>query len=388
LNNEQKDQSTAIIWDSPTRIFHWLLVTSFAIAWISYDDNRFLFFHVYGGYVFFGLLIFRLIWGIIGTHYARFHTFAYDWSSVWEYIKGLLNGKAARHIGHNPIGGWAIFLMLALGFLVSIAGILTFGGEEGHGPMRGWVNFEIGMYAREAHEILAWTMLAVTVVHLLGVIIESLIHKDNLIWAMFTGRKDDTAGVVGVRGHHFLGLTIAAVVFISAGVYFRGYLTETADHLYMPYKGPDLPDSAQWRDECGSCHFAFHPTLLPKRSWQAIFKDQHEHFGDDLDLDEDTYQELLAFHVENAAESKLSEPAHKVLLFEDPNSVPIRVTDTKYWKHKHEDIDDVYWKSKKVRTKGNCTACHLDAKQGTFEDSDMRLPRLDSQEKAGENAKQ
>ena len=387
MNNNEQNKSTAVIWDIPTRVFHWLLVASFTVAWLSYDDNRFLFFHVYAGYVFFGLLIFRFVWGLIGTHYARFHTFAYDWTSVWEYIKALITGRAARHIGHNPIGGWAILLMLVLGVLVSIAGMLTFGGEEGHGPLGGWISFDIGMDAREAHEVLAWTMLAVTIIHLAGVIIESLIHKDNLIWAMVTGRKDDAAGVISVRGHHYLGLIMVTVVSVSAALYFRGYLVETADNLYMPYKGPSLPDSALWREECGSCHFAFHPTLLPERSWRAIFEQQHEHFGDDLDLENDTYQELLDFHVQNAAESKLSEPAHKVLLFEDPTSVPLRVTETKYWKHKHEDIEEIYWKSKKVKAKGNCTACHLDAKQGTFEDSDMRLPKLDSPQTTGDQSK-
>lgn len=381
MNNNEQQTSAAIIWDAPTRVFHWLLLASFAVAWLTYDDNRFLFFHVFGGYVFFGLLVFRFIWGVIGTHYARFHTFAYDWSSVSQYLKALLTGSAARHIGHNPAGGWAIFLMLFLGLLVSIAGVLTLGGEEGHGLFAGVISFEVGMYAREAHEILAWIILTVTGIHLAGVIIESLIHKDNLIWAMITGRKDVTAGIVSVHGHHFIGLIIVTVVSVSAGVYFRGYLTETADNLYMPYKGPDLPDSALWREECSDCHFAFHPTLLPRRSWKAIFEQQHKHFGEDLYLEGETYDKLLEFHLKNAAESKLSEPAHKVLIFEPPDSTPLRVTETKYWKHKHEDIDNVYWKSKKVRNKNNCTACHLDAKEGTFEDSDMRLPDLDAEDK-------
>ncbi|MGD8570659.1 MAG: cytochrome b, partial [Gammaproteobacteria bacterium] len=74
MNNNEQQTSAAIIWDAPTRVFHWLLLASFAVAWLTYDDNRFLFFHVFGGYVFFGLLVFRFIWGVIGTHYARFHT--------------------------------------------------------------------------------------------------------------------------------------------------------------------------------------------------------------------------------------------------------------------------------------------------------------------------
>ena len=365
------------IWDLPTRVFHWLLVTSFAAAWISYDDNRFLFFHVFAGYVFFGLLLFRLFWGIYGTRYAKFRTFAYDWSSVTAYLKGLLNGEAMRHIGHNPAGGWAIFLMLILGLFVSIAGLMVFGGEEGHGPLAGFVSFEIGSeYAREAHEILAWAMLFVVFIHLAGVIFESLMHKDNLIWSMITGKKSNIDTSQGVQVHGKLGVVIISIVFISALFNFRGYLVETADNLYQPFKGPELPDNTTWREECGDCHIAFHPTLLPARSWNAIFKNQHEHFGDDLDLDEETLAELKKFHLDNSAESGLTEPAHKINRSIPADQTIIRITETKYWKKKHHEIDDKYWQSEKVKSKTNCAACHLDAEKGTYEDSDMRLPKL------------
>lgn len=369
-------KSRTLIWDLPTRLFHWFLVLSFTIAWLSFDDNRFLFVHVFAGYLFLALLLFRLTWGVIGTHYARFHTFAYDWSSVSEYLGGLLSGKAMRHIGHNPIGGWAIFLMLTLALLVGISGVLTLGGEESHGPLRGLISFKVGIVSHEIHEPLAWIMLVITTIHLLGVIVESLAHRDNLIWAMVRGYKETAAGAHQVRGHHLLGLAIAVVVFSSALYYFRGYLSETADHLYQPYKGPVLPENALWREACGECHFAYHPTLLPKRSWEKMFATLDKHFGDALDLDQETIDELLPFHLDNAAEALLSEPGRKILFYTPEQETPLRVTETHYWVKKHEEIDKDYWKHKTVKTKGNCSACHLDAKQGTYEDSDMRLPTL------------
>jgi len=364
-----------LIWDLPTRVFHWLLLASYVLAWISYDDNRFLFVHVFAGYVFFGLLIFRLTWGLIGTHYARFHSFAHDWSSVSEYLKGLFTGQAMRYIGHNPVGGQAILAMLILGLLISITGLLALGGEEGHGPLQGLVSYTIGIASHSLHEILAWLMLALTVIHVIGVIVESLFHKENLIWAMISGHKDDAAGETGVKGHHYLGLLIAIVVVISALAYFRGYLQETGDNLYQPYQGPVLPDNAAWRESCSECHFSFHPSLLPARSWQKIFDTQHEHFGDDLDLEPATLAALLKFHLDNAAERGLTEFARKILYYTPANETPLRITETVYWKKKHADIDAAYWK--KVKFKGNCDACHLDAKQGTYEDSDMRLPKLE-----------
>src|SRR3569832_386059 len=104
-----------LIWDLPTRVFHWLLVAAFTAAWVTFDDIRYLDVHVYAGYLFFGLLVFRLVWGMIGSRHARFRSFAYEWPSVWAYLRGLLSGQAARHVGHNPAGAWAIFLLLALG---------------------------------------------------------------------------------------------------------------------------------------------------------------------------------------------------------------------------------------------------------------------------------
>ena len=97
------DSSSARVWDLPTRIFHWLLVLVFGGAFLTSDDNRFLYAHVYCGYALLALLLFRFVWGAVGTHYARFRAFAYDWPSVYAYLKGLLTGSAARHIGQNPI---------------------------------------------------------------------------------------------------------------------------------------------------------------------------------------------------------------------------------------------------------------------------------------------
>jgi len=369
-----KETSRCIIWDLPTRVFHWLTVCAFAAALITQGDDRYLFFHVFSGYVFIGLLVFRLLWGVVGSHYARFHTFAHDWKSVIDYLWSMLNGQAMRYIGHNPAGGWAIFLMLALGLFVSITGMLTMGGEENHGLLAGVVDFRVGIISHDIHEYAAWFMLAVVGVHLLGVMVESLVHRENLIWTMITGKKEADAGVVSVHGHHLLGLLIVSVISISAVFYFQGYLVESADHLYLPYKGPDLPDNELWRSECGDCHFAFHPTLLPKRSWQKIFAEQHEHFGDDLDLDDDTLNELLEFHLKYSAESGLTEPARKILFYTPENETPIRVSETHYVEDKHAEIDPSYWKHEKVLSKSNCAACHLDAKEGTYEDSDMRLP--------------
>lgn len=376
--SKPNSHARVVIWDLPTRVFHWLLLVGFAIAFLTSEDSRYLYAHVFGGYLFFGLLVFRFVWGAIGSHYARFRAFAYDWPSVTAYLKGLLTGRAARHIGHNPAGGWAIFAMLGLGLAIAVTGLITLGGEEGHGPLVGWVSYEFGAATEAVHEVLAWTMLGLVAVHLAGVIVESLIHRENLIWSMITGVKEVVAGTPGVYSYGFLGVAMLFFAATSALLYFRGYLIETADQPYLPYKGPDLPDNATWRGECGDCHLAYHPNLLPARSWQRMMNEQADHFGEDLSLDEETIAEITQFLTANAAEQKQTEAAHEILRTVAPDDSPQRITETAYWKHEHEEIDQVYWKSEKVKNKINCDACHLDAELGTFEDSDMRLPELEN----------
>ena len=368
-------QQRIFVWDLPTRIFHWLLVASYAGAWLTFDDNRYLYEHTFAGYTFFGLLSFRLLWGMVGSRHARFRAFAYDWPSVSAYLRALLTGKAARHVGHNPAGSWAIFLMIGLGFVVSIAGLFTLGGEEQHGPFKGVMAFAAGTNIKDIHEGAAWLLLAVTILHVFGVIAESFLHHENLVLAMITGYKFGSKGEATDSPYANIAVIMVLAVAGSGFFYFKGYLNAAPDKPYIPFQGPALPDNATWREECGECHLAYHPTLLPARSWQKLMAGQAEHFGEDLALDDATTKEITAFLVKNAAESRLSEPAWKISSTTPPDQTPLRITDTPYWKKKHKDIPATIWKLPKVKHKGNCGACHLDAELGTFEDSGMRLPK-------------
>ncbi|MDH5545210.1 MAG: cytochrome b/b6 domain-containing protein [Gammaproteobacteria bacterium] len=375
------EHSPKLIWDLPSRVFHWLLVACFITAWITHESDRFLYHHVFAGYLFFGLLIFRFVWGFIGSHYARFRSFAHDWKSVTEYLKALLDGSASRYIGHNPAGSWAIFMMLALGILIAISGMLVLGGEEGHGPLKGLISFDVGSFAKEAHETLAALMLLVVFVHVGGVIVESIYHKENLIWSMIVGHKPAPDDTHHVHLYPLLGVILLGIALTSAIVYFRGYVTQTADAPFLAFKHEPLVMNDTWQSECSECHLAFHPSLLPAKSWQSLFAQQNEHFGDDLALDEDTVNALLQYALDNSSEKGATEPAHKITRSVGNGPYPIRITAVEYWKHKHHEIADSMWRSSKVKSKANCAACHLDAKQGWFEDSNMRLPKLE--EKVG-----
>jgi hypothetical protein len=145
----------------------------------------------------------------------------------------------------------------------------------------------------------------------------------------------------------------------------------------VPFVGKRLPDNQTWRAECGSCHLAFHPTLLPARSWRALMDRQDDHFGDALGLDQTTVAEILDFLEKNSAETGMTEAAYKINRSIPAGQTPLRITETVYWIDKHRTIEEKFWKTPKVGSRGNCGACHLDAERGTFEDAAMRLPRDD-----------
>jgi len=360
------------VWDAPTRLFHWLLAGSFAVAWLTHEHDRYLDIHVFAGYLFLGSLLFRLVWGLLGGHHSRFRTFSYHWSAARDYLLAAFRGRAQRHLGHNPAGAWAIFLMLGLGLAISISGLLVLGGEERHGPLAGRLSFSTAAVFRELHDMSAVAMLVLVCLHVIGVAFESWRHRENLVSAMISGYKHGR----GMSAHAYahVGILIIIVVLAAAGLQFMGYARATSTQPYQPFTGPSLPMNATWDSECGSCHLAFHPTLLPARSWGALLDGQADHFGDDLALDADTVAKLRAFARKNAAESALTEASWKINRSIPAQETQTRITETAYWKRKHRDIGDEIWNASVVRSKANCAACHLDAERGTFEDAAMRLP--------------
>ena len=177
-----------IVWDLPLRLFHWSWAAAFAAAWLTRGD-RWLYFHLLAGYLFGALLLFRLAWGFTGTREARFSAFTYPAREVRGYLRQIVGGTPPRHLGHNPPGSWAIWLMLMLGLLLFFSGVATLGAEERQGPLSGFLDFTWVERLHESHELLAWILMGVVGLHLLGVAVERRIHRENLVASMITGRK-------------------------------------------------------------------------------------------------------------------------------------------------------------------------------------------------------
>jgi cytochrome b len=165
-----------LIWDAPVRVFHWLTVLSFAWAFLTAESERWRLVHVTLGYTLAALVAWRLIWGLIGTRHARFAGFVRGPRAALRYLGSLWRGRPEHHPGHNPAGALAIVALLATAALVSVTGFMRFedlGGE--------WVE--------HLHEALANGLLALVGLHVAGVVFGSLAHRENLVRAMFSGRK-------------------------------------------------------------------------------------------------------------------------------------------------------------------------------------------------------
>lgn len=169
------------VWDLPVRMFHWLLVVAFAGALVTAESERVRDVHVALGYAFIGLLVFRVAWGLVGSRYARFSSFAYGPKAVAAYLRSLWSRRPQHYLGHNPAGSLAIFAIIGLGLATGATGYAVYEDLGGH-----W--FE------ELHESAADAMLALAAIHVAGVIVASLLHRENLVSAMITGYKRGHAG--------------------------------------------------------------------------------------------------------------------------------------------------------------------------------------------------
>ncbi len=188
-----------LVWDIPTRIFHWALALSFAGAFLTAETERYRDLHISLGYLMLGLVGFRLVWGLIGSRYARLSSFIFRPSETVEYLRSLLRRAPQHHLGHNPAGAIAIFLLLGLTLLTGLSGIL--------------LHDEIGGEAfEEVHEVLANGMLAVVAIHIAGVIVSSLLHGENLARSMVTGYKTGSPADGITRPFAWLGVIMATII--------------------------------------------------------------------------------------------------------------------------------------------------------------------------------
>jgi len=168
--------ATVRVWDPLVRMFHWSLVGLFAFAFLTGDEWQTP--HELAGYVVAGLIAIRIVWGVIGTRYARFSNFLYGPSTVAGFVADTVRMRARRYLGHNPAGGLMVIALLLVIAVISLTGwMMTTDAYWG----LDWVE--------ELHEASAFAALGLIGLHIGGVIVASLEHGENLVRAMITGRK-------------------------------------------------------------------------------------------------------------------------------------------------------------------------------------------------------
>jgi cytochrome b len=199
------------VWDTAVRVFHWSLVVFFVVAYISGEIESELL-HAYAGYAVLALVAFRMVWGLVGTKHARFPDFIFGSAATLRYAKSLLSSKPLRYLGHNPLGGWMVVALLACLFGACWSGLEAY-GAQGHGPLASSGTAVISQAAangdrdrrgeherkrgktgaeefwEEIHEALSHLTLLLVLLHVIGVLIASALHRENLIKAMITGYK-------------------------------------------------------------------------------------------------------------------------------------------------------------------------------------------------------
>ena len=187
MSPQYPETSTVKVWDPFVRIFHWSLVLLFLIAFMTEDDSLNL--HVLVGYAISLLIGFRLFWGWVGPHRARFLTFVKSPAVTIDYLRKMVSFRVPHYLGHNPVGAVMVIALLLSIALVSFTGMIII-ASEGHGPLSGTF-FSSWQYEsmEDVHEFFANLTLLMVIAHIFGVIFSSYLEGENLVKAMVTGQK-------------------------------------------------------------------------------------------------------------------------------------------------------------------------------------------------------
>jgi len=363
------------VWSFLGRSSHWILVFSFFACYISSFYENLLTLHISLGIVVFGMFLMKIIWGIIGPKYARWSDFDFSLKDLKNYFKDKLK-KRFRDIpaGHNPASSWFAFLVTWVGLICCISGYLLYGIQEGNG-LFSFLNekyISSSFLLLDIHIILVYILLVMVFAHILGVLIEQFYHKTNMVMAMVSGFKWAKGEDIKLNfSNKFFGsLYIILVLIVSLYSYYKPENVITKSKFEkISYKD----ENYDFYFECSDCHNLYPPFLLPKKSWIALMDNQHNHYQEDLELDDTLVKKIESYLVTNSAEYSTKESAFKFLK-DINNSGNYTLTKTDYWKTTHKNIPKEIFKNDIVETKSNCVACHNDFENGILSDINITYP--------------
>lgn len=182
-SNHEKPQ---LVWDIPVRLFHWLLVLAIAAQWFTAEQRGdWLEWHFYIGYFTIGLILYRLIWGVVGTRYAKFTEFFPTPKSLLLWFKD----NKQEYVGHPPLGALMVVLMLTIILIQGVSGLFTTDDIFTDGPWREVLSSQWQDYADWLHGNVFTVIQVAIAVHIIAALYYFLVKKNNLIWPLISGRK-------------------------------------------------------------------------------------------------------------------------------------------------------------------------------------------------------
>ena len=363
---------TSLVWDPFVRLFHWVLVLTIAVAAVTgfLLGPRWLEVHIWSATLAVALVAMRAVWGVLGTTHARFSDFVTGPQALLRHVRQMRGGHAARHLGHNPLGGVMILALVGAILGLGLSGVFQLGGVFKTGPLAFLPGYSSGVWFADLHEVLAIALVILIVAHLAGAAFESLRTRENLPRAMVTGRKQARPGDHVSQPHLAhpwlalaligpgLGLAVWAGLSLAARPGF-GLPAQVLDPLY--------------RQECADCHMAYSPSLLDRATWTRLMATLPDHFGEDASLPEDTAHAIRQWLLNHSAETADTKAAHLLALVPPP--LPPGPSSGAAWKRLHQDIPDQVFNTPPVISRANCAACHADAESGRFYPPNINIPK-------------
>ena len=216
-----KHTSSVRLWDLPVRIFHWVLVCLVITSFVTAEmGGNFMQYHLWSGYTILVLLLFRLIWGFVGSTTARFITFISGPVAAWRYARKMMQ-PGPPHLGHNPLGGWSIVAMLAALLTQVITGLFATDDIATQGPLYPLVSDATSHWLTGIHLFNQGVIVTLVCLHIVAVLFYLIIKRDNLILPMITGWKPH-ADTVEPQERSFTPTWIAVIVaaICALAVYF------------------------------------------------------------------------------------------------------------------------------------------------------------------------
>jgi cytochrome b len=227
---------TTRIYDLPTRMFHWLFagsfLTAFTIANTVDDESTAFAFHMLAGLIMVFTVCWRIIWGLVGTRHARFSDFHLKPTALYQYLRGVLTGNNRAGAGHNPASSWAAILMMLLALGLGVSGYLMASGS-------GWEALE------DLHELFADLFIGIVVLHLAGLVLHQLKHRDALSKSMVSGNKQGLdQSIDSVRPYRLVGVVLLLLT-LGFGWYLQQHFNPATGTLHLFGIPLQLSDDAQ-----------------------------------------------------------------------------------------------------------------------------------------------